>query len=135
MKKIEIKKTKSKWLVNGKQYPDLCDAEKSFFDSFLIMMKTTLTIVVLLMSSFCFSQKNFIRSENSKHTVTINQDGTALQFDGRTYLIHQKRGLYLNDSIIWVYGHNPKKYKDMIKVGFYNNYKNHVVSIKTEKLP
>jgi hypothetical protein len=137
MKKIEIKKIKSKWLVNGKQYADLCECEKSFFNSFLAMMKRSLTILVLLISSFCFSQKHFVRSENSRHTVTINQDGTALQFDGRTYLIDQKRGWYQNknDSIIWIYGHDRKKWKDMVKVGFYNNYKNHVISIQSEKLP
>jgi len=97
-------------------------------------MKKSISIALLLMSSLCFSQRHFVRSENSVHKVTINQDGTALQFDGRTYFIDQKRGWYRNDSIIWIYGHNSKRFKDMVKVGFYNNYKNYVVSVKSEKL-
>jgi hypothetical protein len=135
MKKIEIKKIKSKWLVNGKQYADLCECEKSFFDSFLAMMKMSATVFLFLITSSSFSQKRFVRAENSSHTVTINQDGTALQFDGRTYFVDPKRGWYRNDTIVWMYGHDKNKWKDMVKVGFYNNYKNYVVSVKSEKLP
>jgi len=39
MSRIEIKKINAKWLVNGKQYADLSDREKSFFDEFIILMK------------------------------------------------------------------------------------------------
>jgi hypothetical protein len=39
MYKIEIKRINSKWLINGKQYPELCGTEKTFFDEFLIAMR------------------------------------------------------------------------------------------------
>ena len=98
-------------------------------------MKNSITIALLLISSFCFSQKHFVKAENSKHIITINEYATALKFDGRTYFIDQKKGWYRNDSIVWVYGHDLKNWKDMVKVGFYNNYQNYVVSTQTEKLP
>lgn len=37
--KIEINKTDGKWLINGKQYADLSNEEKQFFDEFIIAMK------------------------------------------------------------------------------------------------
>lgn len=39
MSTIEIKLINSKWLVNGKQYHELCGTEKQFFDEFIIIMK------------------------------------------------------------------------------------------------
>jgi len=36
---IEIKKVNTKWLINGKQYADLSEREKIFFDEFLIAMR------------------------------------------------------------------------------------------------
>lgn len=100
-------------------------------------MKNSITIALLLISSLCFSQKHFVKAKNSTHKVTINKEGTALLFDGRTYFIDPKTGWYQskNDSITWVYGHNLKRFKDVVKIGFYNNYQNYVVSTQTEKLP
>jgi hypothetical protein len=98
-------------------------------------MKIAIALMLMTISLSSYSQKNFVRSENSKHKVTINQGVDTLQFDGRTYFIDPKRGWYRNDSIIWVYGHDKKKWKDVVKVGFYNDYKSYVVSTKTEKLP
>ena len=98
-------------------------------------MKIAIILILTMISISAYSQKQFVLAENSKHKVTINEDGTALRFDGRTYFIDQKKGWYRNDSIIWIYGHDPKNWKDMVKIGFYNDYKNYVVSIKTEKLP
>lgn len=37
--KMEIKKVNGKWLINAKQYPELPDEEKLFFDEFLIAMR------------------------------------------------------------------------------------------------
>jgi len=37
--KKEINKTDGKWLINGKQYADLSDEEKQFFDEFILAMK------------------------------------------------------------------------------------------------
>ena len=37
--KIEINKTDGKWLINRKQYADLSDEEKQFFDEFILAMK------------------------------------------------------------------------------------------------
>jgi hypothetical protein len=48
MDKIEIKRINSKWLINGKQYPDLSEKEKSFFDRFIIFMKESAAIAILL---------------------------------------------------------------------------------------
>jgi hypothetical protein len=39
MDKIHIVKENGKWLVNNKQYPNLLQAEKSFFEGFLRMMR------------------------------------------------------------------------------------------------
>ena len=41
MSKIEIKLENCKWLINGKQYGELSDEEKTFFDEFLIAMRIT----------------------------------------------------------------------------------------------
>lgn len=99
-------------------------------------MKITITILmIMLIGISSYSQKKFVLGEYSVHKVTINEDGTALKFDGRTYFIDKKRCVYRNDSITWIYGHDLKNWKDFVKVGFYNNFKNYVVSIKTEKLP
>jgi hypothetical protein len=98
-------------------------------------MKIAIVLMLTIVSLSSCSQKHFALAKDSVHKVEINIDGTALKFDGRTYFIHPKRGWYRNDSIIWIYGHDRKNWKDMVKVGFYNNYKNYVVSIKTEKLP
>jgi hypothetical protein len=98
-------------------------------------MKIAIVLMLMTMSFSTYSQKHFVRSENSKHRVSINQYGNELKFDERTYFINKKKGWYRNDSIIWVYGHSSKNWKNMVKVGFYNNYKNYVVSVKSEKLP
>ena len=36
---IEIIKVNGKWMINGKQYPDLDYTERMFFDEFLIAMR------------------------------------------------------------------------------------------------
>lgn len=93
--------------------------------------------MLLLFSSLGYSQKKFVRSEDSKHKVMMIGQMNTLSFDGRIYSIDKKRGWYhmKNDSIIWVYGHNPTNFKDVVKVGFYKDFQHYVVSIKTEKLP
>jgi len=37
--KMDIKRVSGKWLLNGKQYPELEGKEKTFFDEFLIAMR------------------------------------------------------------------------------------------------
>lgn len=95
------------------------------------------TLLILMFLSFTtYSQQKFVLAVNSKHKVEMIDELKTISFNGRIYEIKQgtRRGWIIKDSITWVYGHNPKKFKDMVKVGFYNNFKNYVVSTKTEKL-
>ncbi|WP_127340087.1 hypothetical protein [Flavobacterium] len=93
--------------------------------------------MLLLFCSMAYSQKKkFVMAADSKHKVLMIGQMQALSFDDRIYSIDKKRGWYVdrNDTVIWVYGHNPLDFKDVVKVGFYKDFQNYVVSLKTEKL-
>jgi hypothetical protein len=100
-------------------------------------MKKTLVTIALIISTTSFAQrKNFVRSENSKHKVVMTEFLKTMTFDGKKYTINERRGVfqYRNDTIVWVYGQDPARWGHKpILIGFYNDFKNYVVSAKTEK--
>lgn len=89
--------------------------------------------LMLLLSTSGFAQNKFVLAENSVHKVVMTDHLKTIVFDGRVYEVLERKGWYRmrNDSITWVYGHDPKNFKDMVKIGFYNEFKNYVLSIKT----
>lgn len=57
-------------------------------------------------------------------------------FDGQTYEIRpsvNRPNYYKHDSITWVYANIPGDFRRMIKIGFYNDFKNYIISEKFEK--
>lgn len=104
-------------------------------------IKTFKKIAIAFLLLIClpsYSQKKkFVLGEDSKHNVLMIGQMQTISFDGRIYSINKRSGWYVdrNDTIIWVYGHNPSNFKDVIKVGFYKDFQHFVVSLKTEELP
>ena len=101
-------------------------------------MKKIIIGFLMLLNATSYCQSRFVRSEESKHKVTLlSKDLDSFYFDNRLYVVYKRSGMYKmkKDSITWIYGHNPFHFKDMVKVGFYDDFKKYVISIKTEKLP
>lgn len=92
--------------------------------------------IMLVLSTSGFAQKKFVLAENSAHKVVMTDHLKTIVFDGRVYEVPKRRGWYRmrNDSITWIYGHDPKNFKDMVKIGFYNEFKSYVLSLKTDNL-
>jgi hypothetical protein len=101
-------------------------------------MKKAIVTIALIITTTSFAQrKNFVRAENSKHKVVMTEFLKTMTFDGKTYTINERRGVfqYRKDSIVWVIGQDPNNWgHNPIRIGFYNDFKNYVVSSKTEKL-
>lgn len=111
-------------------------AQRICSDETIRSFKKVSLAVLLMLSSLGYSQKRFVRSEDSKHKVEMTEHLKTIVFDGRVYKIKDgnHKGWYRmrNDSITWVYGLNPENSRDVVLVGFYNEFKSYVISVKTE---
>lgn len=105
-------------------------------------MKKILFIISVLFIVSCSSQYKYVYEKDSKHTVKMKEHLKVIEFDSDIYLIKQNEpgkriGWYIDrsDTIVWVYAKHNNDVANVIKIGYYNNFKNYVVSQDTELKP